>query len=83
MKLREYKQDSDMAGRGALAVFYFPDRGVIVRRKSGWYAANDTRWELVGVSPNEDLCQPASGPHPTVQEALATLSLSCKNGVVA
>ena len=73
MRWADYERFRDLAGPTALAVYHFPDRGVIVRRRSGWYAANDTRWQLVGEAPNSALCQPARGPHATRTDAAIAL----------
>jgi len=75
MKWADHVRDADLAGPGARAVYHFPGCGVVVRRRDGWYAANDTRWLMVGTVPNEELCQPASGPHRTRSEAGLTIGL--------
>lgn len=54
---------------GVLAVWHANDYGVVLRRRSGWWASNDTRWDRVGVDPNADLVQPTVGPFATQREA--------------
>jgi hypothetical protein len=54
---------------GVLSVWHAKDFGVVLRRRSGWWASSDTRWERVGVEPNADLAQPTLGPFTTQREA--------------
>jgi hypothetical protein len=52
-------------------ILWSPGVGAIIRRDEKWYATNDVRYDLVGVSPNTDLVQPTLGPFKTEKEAMA------------
>jgi hypothetical protein len=68
---RDFLMKSWMTERAAEAVSvrHAKDYGVIIQRKTGWWASNDTRWDLVGMGPNEELVQPTVGPFPTLRAA--------------
>lgn len=53
----------------ALSVRHAKDYGVLIQRPNGWWASNDTRWDLIGIAPNQELVAPTVGPFPTFKGA--------------
>jgi len=68
---RDFLMKSWMTERAAdaISVRHAKDFGVIIQRKAGYWASNDTRWDLIGNDPNESLVQPTVGPFKTPLEA--------------
>jgi hypothetical protein len=54
-----------------LHVLWAEGTGCLVKRGERWWASNDTRWQLVGVSPNDDLIMPTVGPFKSKKVTLA------------
>ncbi len=45
------------------------DRGYIVKVGNRWYATRDTRTELLGSMPNDDMAHPTVGPCKSARDA--------------
>lgn len=54
---------------GVLSIRYAKDVGALLRRRSGWYATNDVRWEIVGIKPHTYFVPPTVGPFSSPREA--------------
>jgi hypothetical protein len=68
-KFSDFVRRDDLCHKGQSRIYYFKDHGVIVKVGKGWWASNDQRRELIGVSPKGDLVQPTVGPFKSARDA--------------
>jgi hypothetical protein len=69
LKFSDFIRRDDLCHKGQSRVLYCKDHGSIIKVGNKWYASNDVRRELVGVTPNAELVQPTVGPFKSAQEA--------------
>lgn len=68
--LKHYTRRDDLCAEGQTALYHLKDYGSIIRiTGKGWFCTNDVRRYLVGVAPNDQLCQPTLGPFKTAKAA--------------
>jgi hypothetical protein len=71
MNLKDFTRRDDLCPKGVTKLYFSKEYGVILKVDKGWFASNDSRWNLIGVEPNENLSQPTVGPFDSAKEALA------------